>query len=177
MKKKLLLVTSVLIVLAVSMACEKKGNPDAITPDYSATGNPNPNNQTVTGTSSYTNPATQNSSLLVGSLGWSNLTCASTNSTTLKGNNGVTDVTLAFSSAAKTGTYAIASQVSIGSCVMTILNAPNQPAGIVWQGYSGSVSVTTSTAGINAIFANVVCTQKTFNFPTVAASGTLSCGN
>ena len=177
MKKPFLVFSSLLIVLILGIGCEKKGNPDALTPDYSATGNPNPNNQTVTGTNTFTNPATQNSSLLVGNSGWSNLTCASTNSTTLKGTNGVTEVTLTFASAATSGTYAISSQPNVGSCVMVVKDPPNQPAGIVWQGYSGSIVVNTNSASINAVFSNVVCTQKSFNFPTVAASGTLSCSN
>jgi hypothetical protein len=60
---------------------------------------------------------------------------------------------------------------------MTIVNAPNQPAGLTWYAKQGIVAVTTSTSNITAQFANIVCTQQTFNFPTVNATGTLSCGN
>src|SRR4051812_3381769 len=98
--KNFLGLTVFALLLSVAVSCGKKTDKNAITPDYGATGNPNPNNQTVTGATSYSNPATKNSSLLVGSSGWSNLTCASTSSATLKGSNGTTDVTLSFPGAA-----------------------------------------------------------------------------
>lgn len=163
------------VVVLVGFSCQKKTNSNAITPDYSATGNPNPNVQTVTGATSYTNPATKNTSILIGTSGWSNLTCLSTNSATLRGDDGTSVVTLNFSGAASTGTYAIAAAPAAGSCAMTIKDAPNQPAGIVWYGKTGNVVVNVTGTSIFATFSNVVCTQQSFNFPTVAASGTLSC--
>ena len=174
-KRSFLILSALAIVMFVGLACEKKGDKNAIQPDYSATGNPNPNNQTVTGAATFSNPAFQNTSIVIGNIGWSNLTCTSTGSTTLKGTSGNTEVTLNFAGAATQGTYAITTMPATGACAMTIVNAPNQPAGIVWIGKSGSVVVNTSSTSINAFFTNVVCTQQTFNFPTVAASGTLSC--
>jgi hypothetical protein len=176
MNRNSLLACSFLVVVLLFSACEKKGDKNAITPDYSATGNPNPNNQTVTGASSYSNPATQNTSILVGTSGWGYFTCATTNSTTLKGfiSDGP-EVTLSFAGPATTQTYAIASVASSNACAMTILNPPNQPAGIMWYGKVGSVVVSTSSTGVTATFVNVVCTQQSFGFPTVNASGTLSC--
>lgn len=162
------------LVLGI-FSCQKKTNSNAITPDYSETGNPNPNNQTVTGATSYTNPATKNSSILIGTSGWSNLTCTSTNSATLRGIDGTSEVTLTFKGAATAGQFAIAASPGAGACAMTIKNAPNQPAGIVWYGSAGTVTVNITPASINAVFSNVVCTQQSFNFPTVSASGTLSC--
>ena len=156
-------------------ACEKKKS-DSITPTYGATGNPHPGAQTVTGTSTPSNPATENTSMVVGGSGWTNPTCGSTFSVTLKGFNGNTDVTLSFATAARTATYQIASAPSgTTSCAMTILNAPGQPNGIIWYGKTGSVAVTTTSASINAAFQNVVCTQQNFGFPTVNASGFLGC--
>jgi hypothetical protein len=175
MKKLLLLIAPLAVILTVTTSCEKKGDENAIKPTYGATGNPNPNNQTVTGSTTYSNPATQNTSILVGTTGWSNLTCASTNSATLKGTTGNTEVTLNFAGAATSNTYAISTVPAAGACAMTIVNAPNQPAGLVWYGKSGSVVVSIVNNNINAVFSNVVCTQQTFNFPTVNATGTLSC--
>jgi hypothetical protein len=173
---KNLITLAVVTVLVVGFfSCKKKTDSNAITPDYSATGNPNPNVQTVTGATSYTNPATKNSSILIGTSGWSNLTCASTNSATLRAADGTSEVTLTFAGAATTGTYAIATTPVAGACAMSIKNAPNQPAGIVWNGTSGNITVTVTPASINALFSNVVLVQPTFNFPTVSASGTISC--
>jgi hypothetical protein len=175
MKKSFVLLTSLLLVLIVStVSCEKKKS-SGIKPDYSATGNPNPDLQTVTGTNTYTNPATQNSSILVGDIGWSNLTCISTNSLILKGEYDKTKVILTFASVATTGTYAVSSTAGQGSCAMQIINAPSQPEGIVWVAKTGSVVVNTTSVSINAVFKNVICTQASFNFPTVNATGTLSC--
>jgi hypothetical protein len=177
MKKTFAILTSVIVILTVISSCEKKGSKDAIAPNYGATGNPNPNNQTVTGANSYSNPATQNTSILIGNFGWSNLTCSSTNSATLKGTTGNTDVSLSFAGVALSGTYNIALVAGQNACAMTIVNAPNQPAGLIWYGKSGMVVVNQTSTSINAQFSNVVCTQQTFNFPTVNASGTLSCAN
>jgi len=175
MKKAFALFITFSVIFALVSACEKKGDKNAIKPDYGATGNPNPDNQTVTGATTYTNPATQNTSIKIGDTGWSNLTCASTNSATLKGTKGEIEVTLSFPGAATTNTYAIASVPAAGACAMTIVNAPNQPAGLVWYAKQGTVAVVTSSNSIKATFNGVVCTQQTFNFPTVSASGTVSC--
>jgi hypothetical protein len=176
MKKSFVLFAALAIVLGFILSCEKKNNSNAIAPDYGATGNPYPNNQTVTGSTSFTNPATENTSLQVGGSGWSNYTCLTTGSLTLRGYSGNTDVTLSFASAATSGTYAVSTQVASGVCAMTITNAPNQPAGTVWVGKSGIVTVITTTSSIRADFTNIVCTQQTFNFPNVSASGFLVCG-
>src|SRR4051812_3422588 len=122
--KKLFALVPLLIL--VGLSCNKKGDSNAIKPGYGATGNPNPGQQTVTGATTYSNPATDNTSILVGTSGWSNLTCSSTNSATLKGNFGSTEVILSFSEAAKTGTYAISTVPGAGACAMSISNAPNQ---------------------------------------------------
>lgn len=173
--KKLLALAAVSALFFGSVACKKKTSSNSITPDYSATGNPNPNNQTVTGATSYTNPATKNSSILVGTLGWSNLTCASTSSSTLRGTDGTSEVVVNFSGPATSGVYAIALTPAAGACAMTVNNAPNQPTGLVWYGKSGNVTVSVTPSSINAYFSNVVCTQQSFNFPTVSSSGTISC--
>ncbi len=175
-KRSFLLSVLSLVLIAGFLACEKKKS-TGITPTYGATGNPNPGDQTVTGTTTYSNPATENSSLFVGGSGWTNPTCGSTNSVILKGFNGSIEVTLSFASSIRSGTYAIASSPSgTTACALTILNAPNQPAGIVWYGKSGSIAVTTSSSAINANFINsVVCAQQNFNFPTVSVSGGLGC--
>jgi hypothetical protein len=170
-------VLMMLLTALVIVACEKKKS-NAISPTYGATGNPNPGAQTVTGNTTPTNPATENTSMIVGGSGWTNPTCGSTFSITLKGYNGTTDVTISFAKAMKTGTYAIAATPSgTTTCAMTIVNAPNQPAGIVWYGKSGSVVVNTTSASISAGFQDIVCTQQSFGFPTVSASGFLGCSN
>jgi hypothetical protein len=181
MKKQFLIISGFAIITATLIfSCAKKKDNGAITPTYKeeATGtggNPNVGNQTVTGTATLTNPATQNSSLLVGGIGWSNPTCSSTFSTTLKGNNGSVDVTLTFTGPPNSGVYPISSVLQSGSCTMMVTNAPNQPAGIVWYGKSGSVSVNTTSTAINASFTGILCTQQNFNFPTVGVSGNLGC--
>jgi hypothetical protein len=170
-----LLLALVCTGLVTLISCEKKKS-EGISPTYGATGNPHPGAQTVTGTSTPSNPATENTSIQVGGQGWSNPSCSSTLSLTLKGFSGNTEVTLAFATAIKSGTYAISTNPSgSSSCAMMIVNAPNQPNGIVWYGKTGSVSVLTTTSSINASFNNVVCTQQNFGFPTVTASGVLGC--
>lgn len=162
-------------LLIVPFACKDKNNKSAISPDYSATGNPYPNNQTVTGSTTYTSPATENSSLLVGDIGWSNPTCISTGSTSLRATKDNIDVVLTFASAVTATTYAVSESVQPGSCRLTVYNAPNQPAGLFWYGKSGSVVVTTNSTSISAKLVNVVCTQKEFNFPQVLVNGAVSC--
>src|SRR5690606_17294129 len=115
------------------------------------------------------NPATQNSSINnVGGTGWSNPTCASLGGKTLRGINGNTKVTIEFYTAPASGTYAIiagAPNSSGGTCVLSVENAPNQPAGVVWGARSGVVVVNSTTAAVNASFNNIQCVQSTFNFP------------
>lgn len=164
----------------VFLSCDKKNDNGAISPTYKeeasgTAGNPNVGNVTVTGTSTITNPASQNSSLLVGGSGWSNPTCSSTGSLQLKGINGDIQVTLTFVTAPTTGTYQIAASPGFGSCAMTVVNAPNQPSGIVWYGKTGAVTVNSTTASINASFSGVQCVQQNFNFPAVSVSGNIGC--
>ncbi|HQQ94804.1 MAG TPA: hypothetical protein PLQ93_09630 [Bacteroidia bacterium] len=177
-KGSLKLIALSLAGLAVILACEKKSS-SGIGPDYKQNsgtgGNPNQNNPTVTGSSTLTNPATQNSSMLVGGTGWSNPTCPSTNSLALKGDNGESQVTLTFSTAIITGTYNIGPVPGPSVCAMSVVNAPGQPAGIVWIAKTGMVSVNTSTSAINASFIGIQCTQPNFIYPVVSVSGTLSC--
>ncbi|PBQ33506.1 hypothetical protein CNR22_17560 [Sphingobacteriaceae bacterium] len=173
--KNLLAFIGLAIVISFTFSCKDKNSSSAIKPDYSATGNPYPNNQTVTGSTTFTSPATQNTSLLVGDIGWSNPTCASSQSLSLKGTKDNIDVILVFNTAITSGTYAISQIPGSGTCQMTVLNAPNQPAGVYWIGKSGSVIVSTSSTSINANLINVVCTQKDFNFPQVTVTGVLGC--
>jgi hypothetical protein len=176
MKKRFLIVSGVIAMLCVvAIACEKKGNPDAISPTFGTTGNPNPNNPTVTGNTSYTNPATTNSSFSVGGTGWTNPTCGTTFSIMLKGLRDETDVTLSFPSIIKTGTYVVTASPGSGQCAVTVANAPDQPSGIVWYGKSGTVVVNTTSTSISAYLSGVICTQQAFNFPTVSLSGQLGC--
>lgn len=181
MKKQFLIISGFAVITAsLIFSCAKKKEDNRISPTYKedatgTAGNPNVGNQTVTGTATLTNPATQNSSLLVGGAGWSNPTCSSTNSITLKGINGGIDVTLSFLFPPTSGTYAIAANPGPQSCAMTVVNAPNQPSGIVWYGKTGQVVVNTTTTAINASFSGVLCTQQNFNFPTVGVSGNLGC--
>ena len=175
MKKNLVLYVGLMAILTFVVACEKKNSSTAIAPDYSATGNPNPNNQTVTGSNTYTNPATQNSSFVAGGIGWSNPTCISTGSTSLKGISGTTEVILSFLGAATSGTYAITSKPSTNSCALVAYNVPDQPAGVLWYGRSGTVVVSTNSTSIGAQLMNAVCTQSTFNFPIVSVSGNIGC--
>jgi hypothetical protein len=122
-----------------------------------------------------TNPATQNTSLLIGGNGWSNSACSLTNSLTLKGYNGPIEVTMSFATAISSGTYALGTSPGPGVCAFTALNAPNQPAGILWYGKNGMVVVNQTAASITATLSNIICTQQNFNFPVVTASGSLSC--
>jgi hypothetical protein len=177
MKKSIIAFCWMVAVLSVViMACEKKENADAIQPTFGSTGNPNPNNPTVTGNVTYTNPATDNTSLRVGGTGWSNPTCGTTYSIMLKASNDLTDVTVSFPQVIKTGTYLVtASPTPPSQCAVTIVNAPGQPGGIVWYGKSGIVTVNTTSSSISASLTGVICTQQTFNFPTVSVSGDLGC--
>lgn len=162
------------------VSCKEKSN-NAITPTYKnlalGTGaNPCINCITVTGTSTVTNPATQNSALQVQSAGWNFDGCA-TSPNTLTGKNGNTTVQLTFGGGAvTTGTYALTPNLpSFGQARMIVTNAPGQPDGITWYSKSGSVAVVTSTAGTNATFNNIQCLQYSFLFPVVTVSGSLIC--
>jgi len=174
--KKQILAFGLFIALSgiTLLACQKKKS-DGISPTYGTTGNPNPGNPTVTGNVTPTNPATDNSSIYIGGSGWNNPTCGTTNSIALKGYNGNIDVTLSFNTSIKSGTYSVGPNAANGVCALTIINAPNQPSGISWIGKTGMVTVNTTTNSINASFTGVVCTQASFNFPTVTASGFLGC--
>jgi hypothetical protein len=173
--KQLILIGCMALLSALFISCEKKKNSTGIAPTYGTTGNPNPPNITVTGSTTYTNPATENTSIYVGGSGWTNPTCASVNSVTLKGYNGNIDITLSFSSPAKTGTYNIGGTPANNICAMTLVNAPSQPAGVVWVGKTGVVVVNTTSTAINAQFSGIVLTQQNFNFPTVTATGAIGC--
>lgn len=177
MKSKILILSKfLLIVLVIVISCTKKKN-DGIGPGYGTTGNPNPNGQTTTSGTTYTNPATDNSSIKIGESGWTNPTCGTNNSLVLQGINGVISVNLTFPSKILSGTniYNINPNGGANTCALTILNAPNQPQNIVWYGQSGVVTVQTTSSSINAFFSGVVCTQASFSYPTVTASGTLGC--
>ncbi|MGZ3898721.1 MAG: hypothetical protein ACXVNM_11805 [Bacteroidia bacterium] len=184
MKKYIYIVSACLAMASlILLSCEKKkDDPNRIAPTYKeeatgTAGNPNVNNVTVTGTSTITNPATDNSSLYVGGSGWSNPTCSSTGSLTLKGINGNIEVTISLWQLPTVGsaTYNVSSSPSGNACAMTVVNAPNQPAGIVWYGKTGVVSVQTTTSSINATFSGVQCVQQSFNFPQVSVSGNIGC--
>jgi hypothetical protein len=172
--------TFLFIFCLIMASCRKKDDSGATKPGFkeeSGTGsNPIKENPTVTGTSTSTNPATQNSSIFTGGAGWSNPTCSSLGNVTLVGINGIVNVTLNFLTAPVTGTYQIASSPGPTACSLLVNNAPNQPAGIVWYGKSGNVVVSTSTnSSVKAVINNAVCTQASFNFPTVLVTGTVGC--
>lgn len=181
MKKHLVNIPAFIVVFCMLiLSCQKKDTSGLNTPGYKEEtgtgGNPFPNNPTVTGTPTSTNPATQNSSLYVGGPGWSNPSCSSTGSVTLIGINGSINVTLNFLTTPATGTYVISASPGANACTMVVNNAPNQPAGTVWYGKSGIVAVNTSTnSSINASFSGIVCTQASFNFPTVSVNGNVGC--
>lgn len=174
MKKHIVLIP-LAILLGIMFSCKEKNSNNAIRPGYGATGNPYPEQQTVTGSTTYTSPATKNTSLRVGDIGWSNPSCISTGSTALRATKGDIDVILSFSGPVTSNTYAIAGTPGVGSCALTLSNAPDQPAGVFWYAKSGSVVVTTTSTSINANLIGVVCTQKEFNFPQVVVSGVLGC--
>jgi hypothetical protein len=174
-----LLITGLCTFIVIS--CKEKNN-NNITPTYknqsTGTGaNPNINVITVTGTSTVTNPAINNSGLLVGGGGWTYAACASY-PMKLVGYNGNTTVEILFGGGTMQSiTYAFTSGIPTnGQARMTIYNAPGQPEGITWYSKSGSVSVNTSTlTGTQATFNNVPCLQYSFLFPVVTSSGTLTC--
>lgn len=183
MKKNILILTGIVVVASMILFACKKKEDETIKPTYKEEGgtgsNPQPNNVTVTGTTTVTNPATENTSIVVGGAGWSNPSCITTNSVYLKGINGETEVTISFAAPPPVGssTYNIASTPGLNACVLTVYNAPNQPTGIMWYGRSGVISVNSSTSAVNAVITGtgVMCVQNTFNFPQVNVTGAVGC--
>jgi hypothetical protein len=175
-KNVTLLFCALLTAGLMVVSCDKKST-NGIGPTYGSTGNPNANNQTTTGSTTYTSPATNNTGQNIGGneTGWSFLSCATTNSLYIKAFNGPIDVTLNFPSIIKAGTYTISPSGDPNTCALTILNPKDQPAGITWYGQSGIVTVITTSNNITAKFNGVTCTQQSFSYPTVTASGTLTC--
>lgn len=171
-----------LSVAVITVSCKDKNN-NSITPTYrtqaggASGGNPCLQCVTVTGTVTPTDPATQNSSLLVGGSGWSYNSCSSAPNT-MTGFTGSTQVQILFGGGPITsGIYAFTSGIPTnGQARMTVNNAPGQPEGIVWYSKSGTVSVVTTTANTTATFNNIQCTQASpYIFPVVSVSGTLTC--
>ncbi|MES2678586.1 MAG: hypothetical protein V4635_01820 [Bacteroidota bacterium] len=179
MKRDLLILPAIVIFFSIILfSCQKKDDRGILRPGFkseSGTGGNPIKGPTVTGTPASTNPATQNSILQTGGVGWSNPSCASTLSVTLKGVNGTIDVTLSFLTPPVTGTYAIAAAPASQACAMVVNNAPNQPSGTVWYGKTGVVSITATNNNITATFSGIVCTQADFAYPQVTVSGSLGC--
>lgn len=180
MKKLAIFSIGAFVVIAFSfLACKKKSDNGAIKPDYSAEagggGNPNAGQATQTGSVPITNPASENSSINVGGTGWLSPSCASSGSLSLKGINGSVEVTLSFSSPPMTGTYNVSTSSGPSNVQVTVVNAPNQPAGITWYGKTGMVAVNTNSSSINANFTGIQCTQSNFNFPVVTIIGNVGC--
>jgi hypothetical protein len=193
--KKLFFPSLVAVAIACAVlitSCDKDPNdPNSIqgTNKEQSTGtgaNPNIGVVTVTGTSTLTNPATQNSSLNVGGSGWSYDACVVTTPTTgsssLMAHNGSTGVSITFGSAPALGisTYTLTSGApGSGQARLIVTNAPSQPEGITWYSKSGTLSVTTVTTTngnqTTTSFNNVQCLQYTFLFPVVTVSGNLTC--
>ncbi len=140
--------------------------------------NPNIGVVTVTGTSTLTNPATQNSAIQVAGSGWSYDGCA-TSLNTLTGHNGSTNVSLVFGSTPILGmssyTLTSSSILNANQARLIVTNAPGQPDGIVWYSKGGTVSVVSTTANTTATFNNIQCLQYSFLFPVVTVSGALVC--
>ena len=200
---KKFLYPSLLAVVASTLffayGCNDKNNPNnknAIQGTYKeeSTGtaaNPNIGVVTVTGTSTLTNPATQNTSIQVAGAGWSYDGCVNNTiligTSALTAHNGSTQVNIVFGSqaivpTAPTVQYTLtAGTPSAGQAKMTISNAPGQPDGIVWYSKSGLLTVTTVTSSVGggsqttASFNNVQCLQYSFLFPVVTASGAMVC--
>ncbi len=187
MKKYSYIIASVLLIAGVLIySCKKKdsnacGDGSGIKPGYKSEctgtgGNPNAGNATHTGSVPITNPASKNTSINnIGSSGWLNPSCANSNSLILKGINGATEVTLQFSAPPVSGNYNVSNVSGPSNVMFTVLNAPEQPSGIMWYGKTGTVAVSTTTNGISASFSGVQCVQANFNFPVVTASGVVGC--
>jgi hypothetical protein len=202
-KPTLLILPVVMAIVSIFTFCDKKADPAPVTnadtgspsaspsssvvirstPVYmgGSTGtsaNPNINVVTVTGTSTLTNPATQNSMISVGNSlpGWSFDACA-TSPNTLTGHNGSCTIQITFGgSSIAAMNYAFTAGIpAAGQARMIITDAPGQPQGVVWYAKNGMVSVATGTSGTTASFSNIQCLQQNFLFPVVTASGNLSC--
>lgn len=169
-----LAVTTLLVV-----SCKTKNN-DNITPTYrnqsTGTGaNPNLNVVTVTGEQHIDNPATQNSSLQTGSLGWI-YDSYSNHPTYFKAQNGSTVILVQFSGNITAGNFPLtAGTPGPGQARIVIYNAPGQPDGIAWYSKSGMVNVTGSASVFTATFSNIPCLQQNFLFPIVTLSGSVIC--
>jgi len=118
------------------------------------------------------NPATQNTNFIIGGSGWS---CGIQSSTFTATYNSSQVKFIFNSNAPQNGQYTMASTAAPGACAVTLLNAPDQPAGILWFGKSGTVTVSFSNSAFYVSFLNAVFTQKNFNFPAVTASAALAC--
>jgi hypothetical protein len=183
--KKILASSIVIIGLTglVLVSCTYKNN-DNITPTYrnqsTGTGaNPNINVVTVTGTQTVTNPATGNSSLLVGGTttsGWIFQGCGS-NTNSFIGINGSTTIQIKFNGPITAGTFALVAGTPIGSgqAQMIISGAPGQPGDVSWYSKSGTCIVTASSSGYSVTFSNIQCLQQNYLFPVVLVSGGMTC--
>ena len=182
MKKLCISAISILALSALFVVSCKIKNNDNITPTYrnqsTGTGaNPNINVVTVTGQQEATNPATQNSSLQVGSLmsGWAFDGCVSHPNYFLA-KNGSTIIKVEFASPITTGTFALTAGIpNMAEARITVYGAPGQPDEVVWYSKSGSVTVTFSGGIYKASFTNIPCLQQNFLFPTVTLSGDVIC--
>jgi len=181
-----IIVSSLVIAFVLVYACKKKetnvcSDNSGVKPGYKTEctgtgGNPNAGNATHTGSVPITNPASKNTIIdNIGTTGWLNPSCASSNSLIIKGLNGSTEVTLQFSTPPLSGNYNVSNVSGPTNVMFTILNAPEQPSGIMWYGKGGTVAVSTTTNGINASFSGIQCVQSNFNFPVVTASGVVGC--
>lgn len=176
MKKTLYTTASLLFVIGIIIFSCKKKTSTGVSPGYGNSKNPTTTGQTVTGNTTYTNPATENTSVFIGS-GFRFKKCSETNSLSIITDKEISlQISVQFNTTiAKSGTFAVASIPSDQACAVTVLNAPNQPEGVLWYGQKGEVVVTVDASGIKANLKDVVCTQKTFNFPQVLVSGLTSC--
>lgn len=184
MRSLLFFVGVIFSFLFISFGC-KKDNDNAITPTYrtAAPGmnggaNPNINQPYIPPITNTVILATQNSYLTIGSSGWSNPSCVTTNSLYLQSVKGKTEVTLQFSSAPSVGTstYAVSLAPGPANCTIRVTGDPAQPDGTIWYGFSGSVSVTNNTGAITAtIVGPVLCKQLNYLFPVITVTGILGC--
>lgn len=185
-----LMLLSGICLIFIFISCDKKLNdPNAIQPtnktESTGTGaNPNIGVVTVTGTSTLTNPATQNTSIYVGGGAcWTYNSCVATTTNTgsseLVAHCGSTIVDITFGTPPPIGNsnYTLVSGTPTGmQARMVIGNAPGQPTGINWYSKSGMLSVSTGTnLQTTATFTNIQCLQNSFLFPVVTASGNMTC--
>ena len=127
-------------------------------------------------TSTLCNAATQSTSLNIEQLGWFFASCGTTDSLSLIGFKNLCSAKLDFPKSIISGTYVIAPSASVqGLCALTVSCVPQQPTISTWYGQSGIVIVSKSSTSISAIFSNIICAQKSFSFPIVNVSGSLTC--